>query len=186
MLAGHACPPEGGKTCKLGMWLRALRSCYKRGLLAAGKVAALRAVGVEFDGTKARAIREQHEAMMPSDDGLQVRCASSAAHRQKRPLANSGDATERRAKRPCVKPPSERYFRALLPRWCACYCRVDAMIIPIDRRLRPHDCQHARVWYVPGRAYRCGRLATAWRPSSVRITGSLLLSQADIATDHTS
>ena len=168
------------------MWLGAQRSCYKRGLLAAGKVAALRAVGVEFDGTKARAIREQHEAMMPSDDGLQVRCASSAAHRQKRPLANVEDGTERRAKRPCVKPPSERYFRALLPKWCACYCRVDAMIIAIDRRLRPHDCQHARVWYVPGRAYSRGRLATAWRPSSVRITGSLLLSQADTATAHTS
>ena len=163
-----------------------MRGLLKRGSLSTAKVAALRAVGVEFDLKKARAIREQHEAMMPSDDGLQVRCASSAAHRQKRPLANSGDATERRAKRPCVKPLSERCFRALLPKWCACYCRVDAMIIRIDRRLRPHDCQHARVWYVPGRAYRCGRLATAWRPSSVRITGSLLLSQADIATDHTS
>ena len=33
------------------------------GSLSAGKVAALKAVGVEFDGRKAQAIREQHEAM---------------------------------------------------------------------------------------------------------------------------
>jgi hypothetical protein len=174
-----------------------MRSCYRRGCLAAGKVTALRAAGVEFDSQKARAIREQHEAMMPSVDSLQMRCATSAAHRKKRPLANVGDGTERRAKRPCVKPLPERYFRALLPKWCAGYCRVDVMIMPIDRYLRPHDCQHACVWYVcgmcvvcvwyvPGRAYSRGRLATAWRPSSVRITGSLLLLHAEIATAPTS
>jgi len=44
------------------MWLYRVRSCYKRGLLAAGKVTALSAVGVEFNLRKARAIREQHKA----------------------------------------------------------------------------------------------------------------------------
>jgi len=132
-----------------------MRSCYRRGCLAAGKVTALRAAGVEFDSQKARAIREQHEAMMPSVDSLQMRCATSAAHRKKRPLANVGNGTERRAKRPCVKPLPERYFRALLPKWCAGYCRVDVMIMPIDRYLRPHDCQHACVWYVCGMCVVC-------------------------------
>jgi hypothetical protein len=59
---GHACPPAVRPTLDLGKWLSKMRSCYKRGLLAAGKVTALSAVGVEFDGQKARAIREQHEA----------------------------------------------------------------------------------------------------------------------------
>ena len=61
MLAGHACPPQGGKTRKLGHWLNRVRSSYKRGVFAAGKVAALRAVGVKFDLKRSRAIREQHE-----------------------------------------------------------------------------------------------------------------------------
>ena len=40
-----------------------MRSLFNKGSLAADKAAALRAVGVEFDGKVARAIREQHEGM---------------------------------------------------------------------------------------------------------------------------
>ena len=39
-----------------------LRRLFMEKRLAAGKMAALKALGVEFDGRKAQAIREQHEA----------------------------------------------------------------------------------------------------------------------------
>ena len=45
-----------------------MRSCYKRGELAAGKVAALRAEGVKFDLKRSRAIREQHEGTASGKD----------------------------------------------------------------------------------------------------------------------
>ena len=76
--AGHACPPLSHGS--LGRWLRNLR-CGVRGYksyatVAASKVAALKAVGVEFDSGKARNIREQHEAQSkgkeaPEHSGLQ-------------------------------------------------------------------------------------------------------------------
>jgi hypothetical protein len=40
--------------------------------LAVDKVAALRAVGMEFDGRKAQAIREEHEAPDPGKDAEEV------------------------------------------------------------------------------------------------------------------
>ena len=45
-----------------------VRLSLKQGLLSEGKVAALKAVGVEFDGRKAQAIREQHADMGPGKD----------------------------------------------------------------------------------------------------------------------
>ena len=60
MCAGHACPPY--RHAALGPWLSSLRKSFMNQGLSAGKVAALKAVGVEFDGGKARIIREQHEA----------------------------------------------------------------------------------------------------------------------------
>ena len=48
---GHACPAS--REGVLGEWLKTLRRCYDKGTLAASKIAALKAVGVEFDGVKA-------------------------------------------------------------------------------------------------------------------------------------
>jgi len=61
MSTGHACPSESNTL--LGAWLQKQRRSYSSNTLAAGKVAALKVVGVELDGKKARAIREQHLAM---------------------------------------------------------------------------------------------------------------------------
>jgi len=57
---GHACPRWDSS---LGRWLCQTRYLFNKGSLAADKAAALRAVGVEFDGKVDRDIREQHEGM---------------------------------------------------------------------------------------------------------------------------
>jgi hypothetical protein len=54
--SGHVCPPYDES---LGQWIIRTRYLWD---LSTDKVAALKAVGVEFDGRKAQAIREQHEA----------------------------------------------------------------------------------------------------------------------------
>ena len=56
--SGHACPGRNHES-KLGLWLHYVRLSLKQGLLSEAKVTALKAVGVEFDGRKAQAIREQ-------------------------------------------------------------------------------------------------------------------------------
>jgi len=61
MSIGHACPSESNTL--LGAWLEKQRRSYSSNTLAAGKVEALKAVGVELDGGKARALRLQHLAM---------------------------------------------------------------------------------------------------------------------------
>jgi hypothetical protein len=61
MSPGHACPQQSHAS--LGLWLHNQRISFNKSSVSAGKVAALKAVGVEFDGRKAQAIREQHEAM---------------------------------------------------------------------------------------------------------------------------
>jgi hypothetical protein len=68
--AGHACPPL--RHASLGRWLHGLRRSFIEQRLAADKVAALRAVGMEFDGNKARNIREEHEAPDPGKDAEEV------------------------------------------------------------------------------------------------------------------
>ena len=55
-----------------------LRRCFMEKRLAADKVAALKAVGVEFDDLKAQAIREQHEGVSSgkgkeAEDGMSWR-----------------------------------------------------------------------------------------------------------------
>jgi hypothetical protein len=78
---------------------------FMRGSLSTDKVAALKAVGMEFDGRKAQAIREQHEALLTAENSQQAPGALFCAHnkRKKRPLANVGADAESTAKRSCIK-----------------------------------------------------------------------------------
>jgi len=100
--SGHVCPP---KTESLGEWIVRTRYLFKKGLLSTDKVAALKTAGVEFDGRKAQAIREQHEALLTAENSQQAPGALFCAHnkRQKRPLANVGADAESTAKRSCIR-----------------------------------------------------------------------------------
>ena len=134
MSPGHACPQRNfisstKSLSLLGQWLHDQRSSFKKGSLSTGKVAALKAVGVEFDGRKAQAIREQHEALLIAGNSQQAPGALFCAHnkRQKRLLANVGADAESTAKRSCIR---ALHARALHAR-CGMMARLGLERVPV-------------------------------------------------------